>query len=60
MLAKIIFTLILLIGAINPMLSIRIFEFWKLGRKPITASALKATRVFSIIAIVIVWVFLPS
>jgi len=60
MLAKILFTLILLIGVINPMLSIKIFEFWKLGRKPITDTALKATRIFSIVAIIIVWVFLPS
>ncbi|MBM7562800.1 histidine kinase [Fusibacter tunisiensis] len=55
MLIKIILTAILLIGVINPSLSIRLFEFWKLGRGEVTEKTLKATRIMSVLAIVIVW-----
>ena len=59
MLAKIVISLILLIGVINPKLSIKLFEFWKLGRKSVTDNALLATRIFSVIAIVLIWVLIP-
>jgi hypothetical protein len=59
MLAKIVISLILLIGVINPRLSIKLFEFWKLGRKSVTDNALKATRIFSVIAIILVWMLMP-
>lgn len=58
--AKIIFTLILLIGVINPKLSIKIFEFWKFNRGKINEKTYMMTRVTSIIAILIVWIFMPN
>jgi len=58
MLAKIVLTLILVIGVIKPELSIRMFEFWKLGRGPISDKTLKITRIFSVVAIGLVWIFL--
>ena len=57
---KIIFTLILLIGIINPALSIKIFEFWKYNRGKVSDKSYKATRIFSAIAIVIVWLLMPN
>jgi len=56
--AKIILTLILLLGVFKPELSIKLFEFWKLGRKEVTQATLKATRITSVIAIIIVWILL--
>jgi len=58
MTAKIVFTLILLIGVIKPALSIKLFEFWKLNRGPISEKTLKVTRIFSAFAIVLVWVLM--
>lgn len=58
MIAKIILTIILLIGVIKPNLSIRLFEFWKLGRKEVSQTTLTTTRIMSVIAIIIVWIML--
>lgn len=58
MLAKIVFTIILLIGVIKPERSIKLFEFWKLNRGPVSEKTLKVTRIFSIIAIGLVWIFM--
>ena len=55
---KLILTAILLIGVINPAFSIRISEVWKLGRKPPTEKLYKFTRIYSIIAIVLVWILM--
>lgn len=45
MISKIILTIILLIGVIKPKLSIRLFEFWKLGRKEVSQTTLTVTRI---------------
>lgn len=55
---KLVLTAILLIGVINPAFSIRISEVWKLGRKPPTEKVYKVTRIYSIIAIALVWILL--
>ena len=58
MTAKIVFTLILLIGVFKPALSIKLFEFWKFNRSPVSEKTLLITRIFSAIAIILVWVLL--
>lgn len=55
---KLVLTAILLIGVINPAFSIRISEVWKLGRKPPTEKVYKFTRIYSIVAIALVWILL--
>ncbi len=55
MTAKIVFTLMLLIGVIKPDLSIKIFEFWRLDRRPNSEKMLMATRITSVLAIIVIW-----
>ncbi len=58
LIVKLILTAVLLLGVINPALSIRLTEVWKLNRKPPSEKVYKFTRIYSIIAILIVWIFL--
>lgn len=55
---KIVLTAILLLGVVNPALSIKLTESWKFNRKPPSERVYKITRLYSAIAIVIVWVLL--
>lgn len=58
MAVKIVLTVFLIFGIINPVLFIRITEGWKLGRKPPSAAVYRWTRILSFIAIVLVWIML--
>ncbi|MDH8679835.1 histidine kinase [Fusibacter bizertensis] len=58
LIVKLILTAILLLGVINPALSIRLSEAWKLNRKPPSEKVYRVTRIYSIIAIIIVWIFI--
>jgi uncharacterized BrkB/YihY/UPF0761 family membrane protein len=58
LIVKIVLTAILLLGVVNPALSIKLTESWKFNRKPPTARVYKITRIYSAIAILIVWVLL--
>ena len=58
LIVKIVLTAILLLGIVNPALSIKLTESWKFNRKPPSERVYKITRLYSAIAIVIVWVLL--
>jgi uncharacterized BrkB/YihY/UPF0761 family membrane protein len=58
LIVKIVLTAILLLGVVNPALSIKLTESWKFNRKPPSERVYKITRLYSAIAIVIVWVLL--
>lgn len=58
LIVKIVLTAILLLGVVNPALSIKLTESWKFNRKPPSERVYRITRLYSAIAIVIVWVLL--
>ncbi len=58
LIVKIVLTAILLLGVVNPALSIKLTESWKFNRKPPSERVFKITRLYSALAIVIVWVLL--
>lgn len=58
LIVKIVLTAILLLGIINPALSIKLTEAWKFNRKPPSERVYKITRIYSAVAIMIVWIFL--
>ena len=58
LIVKVVLTAVLLLGIVNPALSIKLTESWKFNRKPPTDRVFKITRLYSAVAIVIVWVLL--
>ncbi len=58
MLAKIIASLVLLLGVWKPAVFLRVTESWKYGRRKPTNLNMKLTRVMCIVAICSIWIFL--
>jgi len=58
MLGKIFMTVVLAFGIITPSLFIKVTEFWKFNRTPPTEKVLLATRILSVIAILLIWIML--
>jgi hypothetical protein len=58
-LIKLIFTVLALIGIINPKLSWKISEGWKFKNAEPSSFYLGMTRVMSVVILIIVWFVLP-
>ncbi|MDF2883566.1 MAG: histidine kinase [Clostridiaceae bacterium] len=60
LLFKIILSLLLLVGIINPKLEWKIAEGWKFKNVEPSTAYLIITRIASLITLILIWILIPS